>query len=100
MGDFAFDADTGVVASDSLCVALAEQDGADHEQDRGVDGEHGELAPGREQVRRRRADRDRQGRTPRSKARPPTWAAASPGTGSGPSASVVGAGAAVAAPAV
>jgi acyl-CoA thioesterase len=44
-----------------LRVSLEEQDGADHEQDRGVDGEHGELGPGREQVSRRRSDRDRQG---------------------------------------
>jgi acyl-CoA thioesterase len=32
-----------------LCVPLPEQDGADHEQDRDVDGEHGELVPGGEQ---------------------------------------------------
>jgi len=31
-----------------LRVALAEQDGTEHEQDRGVDGEHGELVPGGE----------------------------------------------------
>ena len=47
--------------SRGLGVALAEQDRADHEQDRGVDDEHAELGPGGEQVLRRRSDRDRQG---------------------------------------